>query len=216
MNVMIIVPHPDDEILGFGGVIQRHVAAGDVVQVHYLSYSYELRQKTQFQQTAVAAQKFGFTAHIYQTELIDRTLLDCVVYLEKAIQEFKPDILYTVFPGDNHQDHEFLFKVIRIAARPLMKFLVKKIYLGEILSSTDQAPRLPQHAFIPNYYVGLTKEQMDKKLQGLEAYPEELREWPHPRSAKGVTVLAEKRGSECCQFYAEAFMVLRDIQGAGV
>ncbi|MDA1175132.1 MAG: PIG-L family deacetylase, partial [Chloroflexi bacterium] len=35
MNVLVIAPHMDDEVLGCGGTIARHVDAGDDVHVSW-------------------------------------------------------------------------------------------------------------------------------------------------------------------------------------
>ncbi len=71
------------------------------------------------------------------------------------------------------------------------------------------APPFAEYAFQPNFYVDIT-DSLDRKLQSLRAYPRELREFPHPRSLKGVEVLARKRGMEVGFHAAEAFMLIRD------
>lgn len=212
MNVMIVVPHPDDEVLGFGGVIQKHVKNGDNVMVYFMTEIRSSRVDIQFRQFPKVSKELGYTGKVYNTLLNETNLTLNVKRLEDEIELFKPDILYSVFGGDNHQDHEYIFKVIRIATRVWSNFLIKKIYLGEILSSTDQSPKLPQFAFIPTYYVPLTKDEVNKKVECMKYYQAEIQSWPHPRSERGLTNLAERRGSECRHNYAESFVILRDIE----
>lgn len=214
MNVMIVVPHPDDEVLGFGGVIQKHVKSGDGVLVYFLTEIKTNRLETQFKQFPEVAEMLGYKGKVYNTLLNEANFVLNVKRLEEEIESFKPDILYSVFGGDNHQDHEYIFKVIRIATRVWSNFLIKKLYVGEILSSTDQSPKLPQYAFIPTYYVPLTKEEVKKKIACMKHYQSEIQKWPHPRSEKGLINLAEKRGSDCGNEFAESFMVLRDIKNS--
>ena len=211
---MIVVPHPDDEILGFGGVIQKHVEKNDNVFVYFMTDLFAShRVEKQISQFPQIAETLGCFGKLCNTYLDEKNLKPNVRILEEEIYMFKPDVLYSVFGGDNHQHHNYIFKVLRIATRTWAPFLVKKIYLGEILSSTDQSPKLPQFAFLPNYYVPLTKKEVQKKIDCMRYYTDESQEWPHPRSAKGIFNLAEKRGSECKQLYAESFMILRIIDG---
>ena len=184
MNIMIVVPHPDDEVLGFGGVIQQHIKNKDNVTVYFISKPITQRLKEQINQCKKIGRKLGHAIIIKEIELTDEHFRECVGYLEKEIETFKPDILYSVFYGDNHQDHEFIFKIVKTATRIYSNFLVKKIYLGEILSSTDQSPKLPQYAFTPTYYVPLTRKQVEKKIKCMEYYKNEIQQWPHPRSAR--------------------------------
>jgi len=212
MNVMIVVPHPDDEVLGFGGIIQKHVKRNDNVFVYFMAdISMSPRTQKQVDQFPQVAEKLGCFGKACNTFITERNFVPNVRILEDEIHNFKPDVLYSVFNGDNHQDHEYMFKVLRIATRVYAPFLVKKIYLGEILSSTDQSPKLPEYTFIPNHYVPLSIDEIMTKTECLEYYTDEIQQWPHPRSKKGILNLAEKRGSECGQLYAESFITLRNI-----
>jgi len=212
MNLMIVVPHPDDEVLGFGGLIQRHAEAGDEVFVNFISAVHGPRMKKQYEQFPSVGKLLGYNGRFDRIIPDDENFRLNVTILENNIQEFKPDVLATTFWGDNHQDHEYIFKMIRVATRVYAPFLIKKVIVGEILSSTDQAPRLPQFTFIPTLYVPLHKNQVQKKIKAMDIYDGETMEWPHPRSPHGIMNVAEKRGSECRHSYAEAFMVLRDIK----
>lgn len=215
MKVMIIVPHPDDEVLGFGGIIQKHVKDGDEVFVYFITDIDGInspRAVKQIEQFPQVAKLLKYTGKVYDTHFDNDHFSVNTAELEKEIENFKPDVVYSTFYGDNHQDHEYVFRMVKIATRVWAKFLVKSVYLGEILSSTDQAPRLSQFHFMPNYYVPLTKKQVEKKIEALKCYTDEIQQWPHPRSEKGVLNLAEKRGSECKQEYAECFLTLRHIE----
>lgn len=212
MKVMIVVPHPDDEVLAFGGLIQKHVEEGDEVFVNFMSATHNDRMEKQYNQFPEVGKILGYKGKFDKIIMDDTNFRTNVGLLENSIQKFKPDLFATVFCGDNHQDHEYVFKMVRVATRVYAPFLVKKIISGETLSSTDQSPRLPPFAFIPNMYVPLHKDQVQKKIKAMDTYDSETMEWPHPRSPRGIMNLAEKRGSECKHSYAEAFMILRHIE----
>ena len=64
----------------------------------------------------------------------------------------------------------------------------------------------------PNLFMEIREEDLRAKIDALAEYKFEMREYPHPRSAKALRVLAEYRGyASGCQM-AEAFEVVRMIQ----
>jgi LmbE family N-acetylglucosaminyl deacetylase len=96
-----------------------------------------------------------------------------------------------------------------IACRAISRHKVRRILTYEVASSTDTAPPFPEHAFQPNFYVDI-RPYLDRKVEALKAYTRELRTFPHPRSTKGMEILAAKRGMEVGFEAAEAFMLVRD------
>jgi len=120
-----------------------------------------------------------------------------------------PNIVYSNFYGDNHQDHRSVFQAVRIAIRPSANTIPTKWLLYETPSSTDQSPPIIEGAFMPNYYVNVA-EHFDKKITAYKCYETEKRNYPHSRSEEAMKVLAQKRGVEIGFKYAESFMIMRD------
>jgi LmbE family N-acetylglucosaminyl deacetylase len=213
-KVAIIVPHGDDEVLGFGGVIQKHVQIGDSVDVIFARKAIDNRTAKQFECINAAKDLLGYN-QVHCTELSEIEMshepLTFFRRLEGILSVVKPDIVYTTFWGDIHQDHKITFDWVCRAVRPHGPLNVKEFYVGEIPSSTDQRPYLIGDNFKPNHYVRLTKEQVDIKVKALDCYTTEVNKYPHPRSAGGIFHIASARGSECASDYAEAFMCLRNI-----
>ena len=81
----------------------------------------------------------------------------------------------------------------------------------EVPSSTEWAAPSAGDAFLPSRFVDISAVQ-DIKRRALEAYAEEMRPFPHPRSFEAVEALAKWRGASAGLSAAEAFMVLRDIE----
>lgn len=131
--------------------------------------------------------------------------------VEEWITRVNPSVLYTTFPGDIHQDHAGTFKAVRMGTRVLNMPKIGRLLVGEIPSSTTQS-LTTDIRFRPNFYEVLTREMVLRKAEALAAYGSEHRDWPHPRSTRGVEVQAEYRGMEIGRHYAEAFMMLRAIQ----
>jgi LmbE family N-acetylglucosaminyl deacetylase len=208
----------DDEVLGMGGTIAKHVAAGDEVTVCIAckrAYDHRFDPKlVQEEKDASirAAKVLGYGEPIFldlRDELLDERLLDIIIPLEACVAKVRPALVYTHHRGDSNQDHRAILQASLIACRAIAHYKVPRVVAYEVPSSTDQAPPFPEYAFQPNFYTNIGPF-LDRKIEALRAYTRELREFPHPRSAKGLEVLAQRRGMEIGFPAAEAFMVIRD------
>ena len=217
-KVLVAAAHMDDEVLGLAGTIAKHVAAGDSVTVCVCSkraYNHKFDVRSVEKEQAAcrkAAKVLGYRDLRFfdlPDERLDEKLLQVIVPLEKAISEVKPQVVYLPHRGDNNQDHRAVFHAGMVACRSIARHKVKRLLSYEVLSSTEQAPPLPSDAFLPNFYVEITPF-LKKKLAAMSAYRRELKPFPHPRSLKGIEVLARKRGMEIGFKAAEGFMVLRE------
>ena len=217
MNILVISPHMDDEVLGCGGTIARHVKSGGNLFVCFIAHrvynhtfdenKYEIEKSH-----AIKAKKLlGYNDAIFlglDDERLDTCIQDIIIPLENCVSKIKPEVVYIPFRGDNNQDHRAVFDAARVVLRPSSNPYIKNIYMYEVPSSTEQSPPLIESSFMPNYYVNI-KNFMKKKIEALKCYETEKRIYPHPRSEDSLIVLAKKRGIEIGFEYAEAFMVLR-------
>lgn len=219
MKVLVISAHMDDEVLGVGGTIAKHVDAGHEVTVCIAckrAYDHKFDDKIIDEEKAATRAAAGILGYSdlrflgLRDELLDERLLDVIVPLEDCVMAVRPDVVYTNHRGDSSQDHRAVFQASMIACRSLSRHRVPKVVTYEVPSSTDIAPPFPEYAFSPNYYIDISRF-LNKKVEALRAYARELRDFPHPRSAQGVEVLARKRGMEVGFNAAESFMVVRDL-----
>lgn len=207
----------DDEVLGCGGVIARHKAQKDEVNVIFIAhriYNHRFdKKKSDTEEAGALKAKFvlGYDKAVFMAlddERLDACLQDIIVPLEKYVEELRPQIAYIPFRGDNNQDHRAVFDAARVVLRPLASPFIKTICMYEVSSSTEQSPPLQESAFLPNYYVDI-EGHINKKIKALSCYATEKRDYPHPRSKKAVKILAQKRGLETGFKFAEAFMIIR-------
>jgi hypothetical protein len=99
-------------------------------------------------------------------------------------------------------DHQITCQVAKIIGRPKRKPIS---LLGcEIPNTTFWNGK----AFPANYYVDITAE-IDIKVQAFCQYKNELQQFPHPWSEKGLRLLAEYHGMQSGFQYAEAFSIIR-------
>ena len=130
--------------------------------------------------------------------------------IESNIKTFMPDIIFTHHVGDLNIDHKIVNQAVVTASRPQNKCSVKSLLFFETLSSTEW--QIPDYvtSFSPNMFVDIS-DYLETKVKAMECYHQELREWPHPRSVKGINTLAFLRGSTAGVNAAEAFIIGRYI-----
>jgi len=216
-KILIIAPHMDDEVLGCGGVIVKHKAKGDKVNVVFIAhrvYNHKFDEKrNDIEKSSALKVKsvLGYDDAVFldlPDERLDGVLQDIIIPVENYFFKMKPAVVYIPFRGDNNQDHRAVFDAARVVLRPAETPFIEEVYMYETPSSTEQSPPLLENAFLPNYYVNI-KNIIAVKIKALGCYESESRKYPHPRSAEAVKIAAQKRGVESGFVYAEAFMVLR-------
>lgn len=217
-KVLIIAPHLDDEILGCGATIARHVENGDIVHVCVVAHRvYEHvydadKANIEKAHSLSAKNTLGYQEIEYldlPDERLDSCLQDIIIPLEKYFLSICPEIVYVPFYGDNNQDHRAVFHAARVVLRPAACPQLSSVFMYETPSSTEQSLPFAENFFTPNHYVDIEK-YLDIKLTALQCYETEKRNFPHPRSSEAIRILSQKRGTEIGFSAAEAFMVLRN------
>lgn len=207
-KILIVAPHPDDEIIGCGGAIQHHVQKGDSVFIHIIGnrvYDHvedESYVKETFEQAKQAAQMLGVEEVFFSNlrdEQFDKLLIDVIVPIEEVTQRVEPDIMYIPHGIDTDQDHRAVADACKVACRSR-----KKVLAYEILG--------PTKSFEPNYFVDIEK-YFSRKIEALKLYKSEVHPFPHPRSPEALEALAKVRGVEAGINLAEAFVLKREVVG---
>lgn len=213
MNILVIAAHPDDEVLGVGGTMARHTKKRDsvylcIVADGRLPYD-NLENEVKAANHILGTKKIFFLG--FQNMRLNITpQMEINQGIEECIKKVRPDIVYTHHWGDPNKDHRTVFESTMVATRPLTNFSPKEVLCYEALSSTDQASFIPKDTFIPDVFVDIT-DTLDTKFEAMKAYKSEIREYPHPRSIKGLEILSRMRGLVSGVPYAEAFFLVRRI-----
>ncbi|MBI1984587.1 MAG: PIG-L family deacetylase [Candidatus Wildermuthbacteria bacterium] len=216
-KILVIAPHPDDEVLGCGGTIKKHAEKGDQVFLCIGTKAYTPDWTEEFMRERVhEIELANKTLGISKTYFLDfpTVKVDTIPQKEvndaiaRVVKEIRPEVMYIPHGGDLNQDHRIFFGASLVAGRPIPGSSVKQIFSYEALSETEWGNELTP--FVPNAYVDIA-EEIGAKKEAMQAYKSELREFPHPRSLKAIEALAQKRGSEAGMEYAEAFMVIRHL-----
>ena len=219
MKVLVIAPHMDDEVLGVGGSIARHISSGDEVAVCIVAnraygHQYDASLIEEQKDAARQAQSILGYQHLQFLDLpdeqLDDKLINIIVPLERVYLDHKPDMVYINHGGDIHQDHQAVYKAARIVCRPTGVHRARMMFAYEIPSSTEQSVSYLERQFMPNLYVNI-ESYLERKIEALTCYKRESRSFPHPRSLEGVRIYAKKRGTEAGLSAAEAFSVINEL-----
>jgi LmbE family N-acetylglucosaminyl deacetylase len=223
MNILIVAPHADDEVLGCGGIMAKYSAVGHHVYVAIMTNAH-LGDAELFSIEGIkAVREEALKAHdllgIKETFFYDfpAPRLDtspayqisnelCELY-----NKLKIDILYLPHRGDIHKDHTIIFNAGLVAARPINGCSVRTILTYETLSETEWAAPFGSDVFIPNVYE-LINEYLSLKINAMKFFISQLKQFPHSRSLESIENLAKFRGATIGKNYAEAFALIREIK----
>ena len=216
MNYLVVVAHPDDEVLGAGATIHRLIQQGHKVAVATMANHAAARanisdtlsedQKNAFEIMGVTK---SYRADFPNIKMNTVPHLDLVQFIEKCIEDFGAEAIITHHPSDTNNDHVQTSYAAQAAARIAQRKdgvpSLKLFLFMEILSSTEWSFDSSANKFDPNYFVEIGREGLNLKLEALYAYKGIMRPFPHPRSNEVVEGLAAYRGGQAGCNYAEAF-----------
>jgi N-acetylglucosamine malate deacetylase 1 len=225
MNILVVAAHPDDEILGCGATVRRLADEGHDVYSVILCANADARHnrpdlEALHRMAEAASKAVGIKESVgHDFKNIQFNVyphLDMVKKVEEAIVRFKPRWVFTHHAGDLNIDHRVCHDVTMAAvmlpqrmSADLPATMIERVYLFEILSSTDWAPvTFPQ--FHPNSFFDVAAT-LETKIAALESFEGALKPAPHSRSAANLRNLARLRGNSIGIEAAEAFMLVRDI-----
>lgn len=235
MNILVIAAHPDDEVLGMGGTIFKYTKLGHKVKVAIMATGIKSRRSTNFknnskykisetyekkiQQQILELRKNSLHASkilgVTDVEFFDFpdnemdkiSNLEITKQIEKIIEEFNPEKIFTHSEYDINIDHRLLYLATLTATRPKKNQTVKEVYVFEVPSSTEWF--FPSK-FSPNVFVDISKE-LKTKQKALMAYKNEIEKFPHPRSVESLEIIAKRWGTVSGLRSAEAFTLIRQI-----
>lgn len=227
-RIMIVVAHPDDELLGLGATMNRLIKDESVI-THVVILGegitsrsdirdiekWKIELQTHRENIKQAQENIGYhSVSIYDfpdNRFDTVALLDIIKVIETEKIKFKPEVIFTHHGGDVNIDHQRTFDAVITSCRPVESEIVQSIITFETPSGTEwRASSDPKH-FIPNLFFSVSKDNLDAKIKGMECYEFEKRKYPHPRSPRALEIQAQRWGVVIGKEYAEAFQLIRTI-----
>lgn len=226
---MVVVAHPDDELLGLGATMHKLIKEESVrTHVIILGEGITSRSDVRYPQKwekelaihraniEKARREIGYDfVQVYNfsdNRFDSHALLDIVKVVEHEKEQFRPDYIFTHHGGDLNIDHQMTFQAVMTATRPMENEQVKAVFTFETPSASEwQATCDPRH-FMPNFYIEISENDLNAKCDAMASYEFESRAFPHPRSSEALKVLAQYRGYTIGKRFAEAFQMVRMIE----
>lgn len=202
MRILVIAPHADDEVLGAGGSVSKHIAQGN--DVHLLICGERRQDNMEQIKSATEHYKKSYMLK-YDDEAYYESFDDMLKSVEQVYNQIKPHVVYIPNRDDFNRDHRCVFEICEIVCRRYQAHAPTRVLMYETPSSTTQSFN---NNFKCNHYETLSQQHIMDKIDTLMLYKNELREFPNPRSERGVLVQANFRGMECGFEFAEGFNIL--------
>jgi LmbE family N-acetylglucosaminyl deacetylase len=218
MKVLVVAPHPDDEVLGVGGTILNYKSKGasvawliatDLQEDHGWSKHEISERRAEINKVS----KFFDFDEVYKlgfptTRLDTVPLGDIVKKISEVVISFRPDEIFVPHLGDVHSDHKVINSAVLSCTKWFRYPFIKRVLAYETISETEFG--LDNcHSFVPNVFVDIS-EFLDLKVKAMEIYSSEISSFPFPRSRISIEALARYRGSSSGFSAAEAFLLLRE------
>lgn len=225
-RVLVIAPHADDETIGMGGTIARHVQGGDQVTVavvtghgddapHPLwpcSLWDRIRGEARAAMAVLGVDEIVFE-EVPAALVREQPLWKLNRTTGGLVERVQPDILYVPFPYDLHADHRAVFHSLSVAWRPSSPIgrRIREVHCYEVQSETHWNIPYVEPGFLPTLWVDIG-DTLETKLQALGCYESQIRPAPDARSIEAVRALAIWRGSLVSMPAAEAFVTVRALR----
>lgn len=216
MNILFVVAHPDDEVLGAGATIHKLIGEGNKVAVATLVNQAGARanlsdtlSEDQTKAFEIMGIQKAYAGDFPNIQMNTIPHLKLVQFVEHAIEDWKAEAIYTHHPSDTNNDHIMTSYAVQAASRLFQRKsnvpALKQLIYMEVPSSTEWSFDSSSNRFSPNMFVEVGKEGIEIKIEALKQYKGVMRPYPHPRSEEAITGLAAYRGVQAGCNYAEAF-----------
>lgn len=220
MKVLVISPHPDDEILGCGGTMHRLAGEGHKVVTAIVTKGWApLFPDSQVEQVRAEAQSANEQLGVGELLFLDLPVTTLARMPEhelnraigNLISDVKADWVFLPFGGDRHEDHRQIFAAAMVALRPEPGgYQPQRVYCYETVSETHWTAPGVEPPFDPQVYIDVT-DHLPAKLEAMRTYKSQLKPAGDARSLEAIEALATWRGSIVGLNAAEAFVLIRDV-----
>lgn len=228
-RLLVIAPHPDDEVIGCGGLITKIKNDGGTVYILYLTvgdtrdftkkgFSSGDQRKREIEKVAKFLKFDGWDMafagndyHLKLDVLGQKALMDIIERDSRvSIEKVKPTIVAFPSPNSYNQDHRRAAQATFAAVRPAPQ---DSKHLVSMVLTYEEAADIwtMEKSAVINFFVPLLSADIEAKMKTLKLYQSQLRESLNLRSPQTMKIMAQLRGRMCGCEFAEGFHQYRGI-----
>ena len=225
-TLLVIAPHPDDEVVGCGGLISRIKEDGGKIFVLYLTngttndfsdkgVSTAEEREDEIKEVAnffkYDGYKIAFPGNKYHLRLDSLSQKDLMGEIERgtiSLENLNPSIIAFPTLNDYNQDHRVVANAAFASCRPAPSESKKIPRLVISYEHPTGGWGISKDNYL-NFFISLSKKNLGEKIQSLRLFKSQVRKTPHPRSLESVESLAKYRGALCGILQAEAYYLHR-------
>lgn len=194
-RVLVFSPHPDDDLIGCGGSIAKHIKQENQVTIVYmtsgdagsLKYSKEELTKIREEETEEAAKIFGLNDLIFlrNPDGYVEYNKDNLVKIISVIREKKPNLIYIPHENDSHKDHakthELVTEAIDRASGPWFQECKGKPWSVETVLCYEVWTPLQEVSYVENI-----TDFIELKIKALEQHKSQIQDIRYDEAVKGL------------------------------
>lgn len=212
MRILVISPHPDDESIGCGGTLSKHVEDGDTVHVVFLTSGEKGGHgRSEPETIALREEEARSAAEVLGIQKIEFFRLpdgavdvtpEAVTRLRGVLQSWQPNVVYVPHRAEMHPDHRAAVLLLE-AAFERDKQNRARILMYEVwtpLQNMDEIVDITPYSSLKRAAIRAYRSQCDivdfeAAALGLNRYRGEMHSWPEGEYAEVFSEL-QLHGSE--------------------
>ena len=214
LNILALSPHADDVEIAMGGTIAKYVDEGHNVTIMTAILPKENKDgkiddfmsKNRIKEAKIASKILGAKLDVLDLDPYDFSFSRKYIKIfDKKINEYKPDIIFSCWEHDTHQDHKSLSDILFAATR---KNSIS-INMYEVMIPGG----LNTYSYNPQYFINISK-YIDTKIESIKSYKSvfENNQENYNQYFDSIVGRAKFRGGVIGVDYAEAFVIAKKIE----
>ena len=215
-KIIVFSPHPDDDLIGCGGSIAKHIKQGNEVTTIYmtsgdagsLEYNKEELAEIRQEESKKATEIIGLKDLVFLKNL-DGYLeynKENLIRLINLIREIKPNVVYIPHKFDAHKDHkithDLVIEAIGRASGPWFQECKGKPWSVQTILCYEVWTPLQEFSYVEDITAFV-----ELKIKALKQHKSQIQDIKYDEAVKGLN---RYRGIMTgCGNYCECFQVLK-------
>ncbi|MEM8897691.1 MAG: PIG-L deacetylase family protein [Bacteroidota bacterium] len=201
LKILCLGAHCDDIEIGCGGTLLKIMESYEIEQLKWVVFASNEKRKAEAEAGAAAflenLPQSSVDVFSFRDAFLPYSAVEVKEKFEAIKKEIEPDVVFTHYRHDRHQDHR------------LLSDLAWNTFRNHMILEYE-IPKYDGDMGIPNCFVPITQEQAEKKIQIiLDAYAsQKVKHW---LDRETLISLMRLRGMESVTRYAEAFHLRKVI-----